>query len=120
MAKKTTTPKPTGARKPAARKQKPASKPAARKSDPARTPAQAKAATEKPAAKAAGKAAPARTVDRETFERAVRRAAYDLAKTRSFRNGSAFEDWVSAEKSVRERFAAEGVSVPRGKATASG
>lgn len=51
------------------------------------------------------------TVTRGEFEAAVRREAWLLAEARSFRNGSAFEDWIRAEGAVRARLAADGISV---------
>jgi hypothetical protein len=50
-------------------------------------------------------------IARAEFEAVVRREAWLLAEARSFRNGSAFEDWIRAECAVRARLAADGVSV---------
>jgi len=50
-------------------------------------------------------------IARAEFEAVVRREAWLLAEARSFRNGSAFEDWIRAERAVRARLAADGVSV---------
>ena len=52
-----------------------------------------------------------RTIARAEFEAAVRREAFLSAERRGFRNGSAFEDWIRAERGVRARLAAEGVAV---------
>lgn len=52
-----------------------------------------------------------RTIARAEFEAAVRREAFLSSERRGFRNGSAFEDWIRAERGVRARLASEGVAV---------
>lgn len=56
---------------------------------------------------------PPRVVARGEFEAIVRREAHALAQGREFRNGSAFEDWITAENAVYARLASEGATVER-------
>ena len=77
-----------------------------------------KRAPVKAVARTAATPVAARTIDRDAFDAEVRRAAYELAAARKFRGGSAFEDWVRAEKEVRARLATEGVSPPQQRGSA--